>query len=177
MFYACSPRLPARASPIKRCAPGALSPACGLTSQSPPRLLSGGDRPDQQALPPRGRRTHLAEAGVGACRRLRRALPAQPPPRTPPLRPQPSAAYSERSDVVQVRRAWRWSRRSSPRSSSGCTSSAPPSVACTPCPPSRQASPPSPRSLPPSPAPCTLPHAPAAACGVVCRLRCLPLAV
>ena len=27
------------------------------------------------------------------------------------------------------------------------------------------------------PAPCTLPHAPAAACGVVCRLRCLPLAV
>ena len=28
-----------------------------------------------------------------------------------------------------------------------------------------------------APAPCTLPHAPAAACGVACRLRCLPLAV
>ena len=27
MFYACSPRLPARASPIMPCAPGALSPA------------------------------------------------------------------------------------------------------------------------------------------------------
>ena len=106
--------------------PGASAPPVG----SPHRHLTGGDRPDQQALPPRGRRPHLAEDGVGARHRLRCVLPAERPPRAPPPPPTRRAVCTccglraARAMVhslwhllwrVQVRRAWRWSRRSSAR--------------------------------------------------------------
>ena len=154
MLYACSPRLPARPSPIMRCAPGASSPACvraHLAVASSPALRWRSTRSTSRSSPWPPAASRRSWRGRSSSAQARSASPAAHPPPTPP-----AAAYCECSDVVQVRRAWRWSRRSSPRSSSGCTSSAPPSAACTPCPLSRQASPPEP-ALPPCPmhpAPC-----------------------
>ena len=55
---------------LARCALRAPEPQPRVWA-SPHSYLAGGDRPDQQALPPRGRRPHLAEDGVGARHRLR----------------------------------------------------------------------------------------------------------
>ena len=55
---------------LARCALRAPEPQPRVWA-SPHSYLAGGDRPDQQALPPRGRRPHIAEDGVGARRRLR----------------------------------------------------------------------------------------------------------
>lgn len=177
MAHACSPHLPACASPAVPCAPRSLSPACGphLTAISQVEI----DQINKPFLPVAAGRISPKMAwalviGSGASSAGRASTPC--PPR-------PWCAVCTCCGLlltmvhipwrVQVRRAWRWSRRSSARSSSGCTSSAPPSVDCTRSPPSRQASLPSPRLLPPLSrvprCPCLMPPQPRhAACGVRC---------
>ena len=182
MLYACSPRLPARPSPIMRCA-RSLEPRLPAGSSRSHLLTCSQveiDQINKPFLPVAAGRISpkLAWAlvvGSGAlCQPgLRRA------PASDPGLPQHTVSaltlcrcggpgggqgglHPAHLLAVPLRHHRRWP------------------VFRAPLP--GKPRPPRPRSLPPSPvcrlpAPCTLPHAPAAACGVVCRLRCLPLAV
>ena len=89
-IYDVRPACSTRAIPICQHEPSPACPEPHLLSLTF-WLLAGRDRPDQQALPPRGGWPHLAARRLGARPRLRCALPRErPPPPRPP--PGPSAA-------------------------------------------------------------------------------------
>ena len=88
MVHACSPHLPARASPAVPCAPRSLSPACGLTSQSPHRWKSTRSTSPSSPWPPAASRRgwHGRSSSAQARPAWRASTPCPPPP------PQPGAA-------------------------------------------------------------------------------------
>ena len=83
MFHACSPHLPARASPAAvPCAPRSLGPTCGLTSPSPHRWRSTRSTSPSSPWPPAAsRRRWRGHSSSVQVRSAGRASAPCPPPR------------------------------------------------------------------------------------------------
>ena len=83
MFHACSPHLPARASPAAvPCAPRSLGPTCGLTSPSPHRWRSTRSTSPSSPWPPAAsRRRWRGRSSSAQVRSAGRASAPSPPPR------------------------------------------------------------------------------------------------
>ena len=88
MFHACSPHLPARASPAAvPCAPRSLGPTCGLTSPSPHRWRSTRSTSPSSPWPPAAsRRRWRGRSSSAQVRSARRASTPCPPPSDPARR-------------------------------------------------------------------------------------------